>query len=49
MKLDHLLSGVAGLERNECVTPEAWLERRKRFLEDVRLRGGQGEHSGLSA
>jgi hypothetical protein len=40
MDSDHLPSGVAGSETSESPTPEAWLEERKRFLEDVRLRGG---------
>ena len=39
MDLDHLPSGVAGSETNEGPTPEALLEERKRFLEDVRLLG----------
>jgi hypothetical protein len=39
MKLDDLPSAVANSEANESPTPEAFLEERKRFLEDVRLRG----------
>jgi hypothetical protein len=39
MKLDDLPSGVTDLEANESPTREAFLEARKRFLEDVRLLG----------
>jgi hypothetical protein len=39
MKLDDLPSGVADSEANESPTREAFLEERKRFLEDVRLHG----------
>jgi hypothetical protein len=39
MKLEDLPSGVADPESTETPTREAWLEERKRFLEDVRLRG----------
>ena len=49
MKLDDLPSGVAGSETNESPTPEAWLEERKRFLEDIRLHGERCEDSALSA
>jgi hypothetical protein len=40
MKSDDDQSGVAGSVSNESPTREAFLEERKRFLEDVRLRGG---------
>jgi hypothetical protein len=40
MKSDDLQSGVADSDANESPTREAFLEERKRFLEDVRLRGG---------
>src|ERR1700722_175995 len=40
MKFDDLQSGVADSNANESPTLEAFLEERKRFLEDIRLRGG---------
>jgi hypothetical protein len=40
MDLDHLLSGAANSDANESPTREAFLEERKRFLEDIRLHGG---------
>ena len=43
MKSDDDQSGVAGSVSNESPTREAFLEERKRFLEDVRLRGGEDE------
>src|SRR4029077_15272597 len=39
MKLDDLPPGVADSKANEGPTREAFLEERKRFLEDVRLLG----------
>ena len=39
MKLDDLPPGVADSKANESPTREAFLEERKRFLEDVRLLG----------
>src|ERR1700722_20667541 len=40
MKFDDLQSGVADSDANENPTHEAFLDERKRFLEDIRLRGG---------
>jgi hypothetical protein len=39
MKLDDLPPGVADSKANESPTREAFLEERKRFLEDIRLLG----------